>query len=53
MALESRQAGLVFFDGELLSGQDVSLAKDLEEGGLFVVRSFGGSSVTALLLPIC
>jgi hypothetical protein len=38
------------FDGTILPGQDVSLAKGLEEGGLFVVRSFGGDAITAIAL---
>jgi len=37
-------------DGELLSGQDVSLAKGLEDKGLFVVRSPGGDVATAIAL---
>jgi hypothetical protein len=38
------------FDGDVLEQQDISLAKDLAEKGLFVVRSFGGESRTAMAL---
>src|SRR6266478_430120 len=38
------------FDGDLLEEQDTSLAKSLGEKGLFVVRSFGGESRTAMAL---
>jgi hypothetical protein len=38
------------FDGNLLEEQDISLAKSLGEKGLFVVRSFGGESRTAMAL---
>jgi hypothetical protein len=33
---------ILCFDGALSKGQDVSLAKDLEQNGLFVVRGWGG-----------
>ncbi len=49
MALELDKRVLCF-DGEILPGQDVSLTKELEEGGLFVVRSYGGSPVIAVAL---
>jgi hypothetical protein len=38
------------FDGDVLEEQDISLAKALTEKGLFVVRSFGGESRTAMAL---
>jgi hypothetical protein len=38
------------FDGQILSEQDVSFAKDLEYGGLFVVRSPGGDIAAAIRL---
>ena len=38
------------FDGALSADQDVSMAKDLEENGLFVVRSPGGNILTAVAL---
>jgi len=41
------------FDGELLSGQDVSLAKDLEEGGLSWFEASAAVQSLPLLLPIC
>jgi hypothetical protein len=41
---------ILCFDGKILPGQDVSLAKGLEEKGLFVVRSPGGDVVTAIAL---
>jgi hypothetical protein len=41
---------ILCFDGEISPGLDISLAKDLEEGGLFVVRSFGSDPVTAITL---
>jgi hypothetical protein len=38
------------FDGEILMEQDISLAKSLVAEGLFMVRSFGGESSTAIAL---
>ncbi len=38
------------FDGPILPGTDVSLARTLEPNGLFVVRSRGGDSDTAVAL---
>jgi hypothetical protein len=38
------------FDGQIFAKQDVSLANDLEEGGLFVVRSPGGDIAVAITL---
>ncbi len=38
------------FDGEILMAQDISIANGLVEKGLFVVRSFGGESSTAMAL---
>lgn len=38
------------FDGQILTGLDVSIAERLEDGGLFVVRSLGGSSISAINL---
>ncbi len=41
---------ILCFDGRINSGQDVSLANDLADEGLFVVRSFGGHVATAIAL---
>jgi hypothetical protein len=41
---------IVCFDGEIVRNMQVSLMNDLEEGGLFVVRSGGGHSRTAIML---
>ena len=38
------------FDGQILPGQDISLASSLTDGGLFVIRSIGGSSRDAMAL---
>jgi hypothetical protein len=38
------------FDGDILDEQDLSPAKSLVEGGLFVVRSVGGEPRTAMVL---
>jgi hypothetical protein len=38
------------FDGEISSQSDLSLSEALEFGGLFVVRSYGGVSITAMAL---
>jgi hypothetical protein len=38
------------FDGRILPEQDLSLANGLREGGLFVVRSFGGEGLSAIKL---
>ncbi|MGJ5102519.1 hypothetical protein ACQR2D_28970 [Bradyrhizobium sp. HKCCYLRH2057] len=38
------------FDGVLAENMDVSSAKDLHDGGLFVVRSFGGHTIPAVTL---
>jgi len=38
------------FDGVIVPNMHVSLAKDLKENGLFVVRSSGGHSATAIAL---
>lgn len=38
------------FDGQIFSGQNISLASGLEEDGLFVVRSPGGDILTAIAL---
>jgi hypothetical protein len=49
MALD-RDKRTLCFDAELLPAMDISLAEDLAEEGLFVVRSFGGNVVTAIAL---
>jgi hypothetical protein len=41
---------IMCFDGWITTGQDLSLVKNLQENGLFVVRSFGGSVRTAIAL---
>ena len=41
---------ILCFDGEILEGQDISLVNSLVEGGLFVVRSPGGSIAVAVAL---
>lgn len=51
MAL-SPDGRILCFDGEMLRGQDYSLAAELEDGGLFVVRSGGGDVSMALPLGI-
>jgi hypothetical protein len=38
------------FDGQLQSGEDVSIANDLEADGLFVVRGSGGDIASAIRL---
>jgi hypothetical protein len=38
------------FDGAIVDGLDLSIAKELGDGGLFVVRSFGGSAIPAVVL---
>lgn len=38
------------FDGQIMAGLDVSIAERLEDGGLFVVRSFGGNPTSAINL---
>jgi len=38
------------FTGEISQGMDVSLANDLKEDGLFVVRSYGGNPASAIAL---
>ena len=49
MALSSDRQVLCF-DGDVVRDMDVSLARSLNEGGLFVVRSSGGSEASAILL---
>jgi len=49
MALSSDQR-ILCFDGWADDGMDLSLARDLGENGLFVVRSFGGHAATAIAL---
>jgi hypothetical protein len=49
MALSSDRR-ILCFDGLVDSDMDVSLAKELGENGLFVVRSFGGSIISAIAL---
>jgi hypothetical protein len=49
MALSSDQQ-ILCFDGWVESDMDVSLASGLKENGLFVVRSFGGSIISAIAL---
>jgi len=49
MALSSDQKVLCF-DGWIDDGMDLSLARDLREFGLFVVRSLGGHDATAVAL---
>jgi hypothetical protein len=41
---------ILCFDGWITLGQDISPVEGLEENGLFVVRSFGGSIATAIAL---
>lgn len=41
---------ILCFDGAIMKDMDVSLARSLNEGGLFVVRSPGGSGTTAIVL---
>ena len=41
---------ILCFDGWIVAGQDISLAKDLADEGLFVVRSFGGDIAVAIAL---
>jgi hypothetical protein len=41
---------LLCFDGWVDDGMDLSLARDLKEFGLFVVRSLGGNDATAIAL---
>ncbi|WP_315756138.1 MULTISPECIES: hypothetical protein [unclassified Bradyrhizobium] len=41
---------IVCFDGWIDDGMDLSAIQDLQDGGLFVVRSFGGHAVTAMTL---
>jgi hypothetical protein len=47
IALSDDQS-ILCFDGEITSDQDLSSVKNLKENGLFVVRSPGGSAVTAM-----
>lgn len=49
MAL-AKDKRVLCFDGEISSGQDISLGKDLEEESLFVIRSFGNDVVSAIAL---
>jgi hypothetical protein len=49
MAL-AKDKRVLCFDGEISSGQDISLGKDLEEESLFVVRGFGNDVVSAIAL---
>lgn len=49
MALDPNKR-ILCFDGTISVGQDISLAKELEEKGLFVVRSSGGDDLTAIVL---
>jgi hypothetical protein len=49
IALSDDQS-ILCFDGEIINGQDLSSVKNLKENGLFVVRSPGGSPVTAIAL---
>ena len=46
----SHDKRILCFDGWIVKDQDVSLAKDLADEGLFVVRSFGGDILVALAL---
>jgi hypothetical protein len=46
----SDDSKVMCFDGSISRGQDTSLAQRLEENGLFVVRSYGGSIATAMTL---
>src|SRR5207244_2281214 len=39
---------ILCFDGEIANYINISLARNLNEGGLFVVRSFGGYQVPAI-----
>ncbi|WP_434895930.1 hypothetical protein [Bradyrhizobium oligotrophicum] len=41
---------IVCFDGWIDDGMDLSTIHDLQYGGLFVVRSFGGQAATAMTL---
>lgn len=41
---------IVCFDGWIDSGMDLSAIHDLQDGGLFVVRSFGGHAATAMTM---
>jgi hypothetical protein len=49
LALSSDQR-ILCFDGLLYADQDLSLAKELRVGGLFVVRSYGGDDVAMMKL---
>jgi hypothetical protein len=49
MALSGDQE-ILCFDGPIVRDMDISLASDLKENGLFVVRSAGGSVVLAVEL---
>jgi len=49
IALSDDQS-ILCFDGWITLGQDFSSVKNLKENGLFVVRSFGGSIITATAL---
>jgi hypothetical protein len=49
IALSDDQS-ILCFDGEIVDDQDLSSVKNLKENGLFVVRSPGGSPVTAIAL---
>lgn len=49
MALDDDKR-ILCFDGLIPDEQDISLANGLQEGGLFVVRSPGGDSKSAILL---
>jgi hypothetical protein len=49
MALSSDRR-ILCFDGWVDDGMDMSLARDLEKNGLFIVRSFGGHAPTTIAL---
>jgi hypothetical protein len=49
MAL-SADKRILCFDGAIFPSLDISATYDLEDGGLFVVRSFGGDAISAVRL---
>jgi hypothetical protein len=41
---------ILCYDGVIFPALDISLAKDLKDGGLFVVRSVGGAAIPSVVL---